>query len=625
MGQLVVANGVLRARGTPFVMQRRRSMNRSRNGDEGVAMKRRVGLLILACLLAACSPASGEPATSPAGATPPPAPTQMSIPASPTPAPADIVPSPSLTLTAEPAAWWDDAAGGGLGVFYEVFPRSFYDSDGDGSGDLPGLIEKLDYLNDGDPEAGTDLGVMGLWLMPVFASPSYHGYDVTDYYTVNPDYGTNEDLKHLIDQAHQRGMRVIVDLVLNHTSDQHPWFEDSASGPDAERREWYIWSETDPGYLGPWGEPVWHPKNGAYYYGVFWSGMPDLNLENPEVTTELYEIARYWLEEVGFDGFRLDAARHYVEDGKDQVHTSGTHAWLQGFNAFSKGVNPEALTVGEIWDMSDAVATYVGTDVDLAFEFTLAKAILTSVNEGSAAALASAMKEMQRLYPEGGYATFLTNHDQNRVMAQLGRDPDKAKLAATILLTLPGVPFVYYGEEIGMTGSKPDERIRTPMQWSAEPNAGFTAGEPWQPFEEDADGRYLYEQWNADVELADGESLLNHYRKLIAARNNHAALRGLGFQALESGAAKVYAYLRHVPDEAILVVVNFDDEATSEYALSLDDAPLVAGRYAAVDLLTGTGVAPLLVEADRAIGGYQPFPELAPQDAVVLQLTDEGR
>ncbi len=625
MGQLVVANGVLRARGTPFVMQRRRSMNRSRNGDEGVAMKRRVGLLILACLLAACSPASGEPATSPAGATPPPAPTQMSIPASPTPAPADIVPSPSLTPTAEPAAWWDDAAGGGLGVFYEVFPRSFYDSDGDGSGDLPGLIEKLDYLNDGDPEAGTDLGVMGLWLMPVFASPSYHGYDVTDYYTVNPDYGTNEDLKHLIDQAHQRGMRVIVDLVLNHTSDQHPWFEDSASGPDAERREWYIWSETDPGYLGPWGEPVWHPKNGAYYYGVFWSGMPDLNLENPEVTTELYEIARYWLEEVGFDGFRLDAARHYVEDGKDQVHTSGTHAWLQGLNAFSKGVNPEALTVGEIWDMSDAVATYVGTDVDLAFEFTLAKAILTSVNEGSAAALASAMKEMQRLYPEGGYATFLTNHDQNRVMAQLGRDPDKAKLAATILLTLPGVPFVYYGEEIGMTGSKPDERIRTPMQWSAEPNAGFTAGEPWQPFEEDADGRYLYEQWNAEVELADGESLLNHYRKLIAARNNHAALRGLGFQALESGAAKVYAYLRHVPDEAILVVVNFDDEATSEYALSLDDAPLVAGRYAAVDLLTGTEVAPLLVEADRAIGGYQPFPELAPQDAVVLQLTDEGR
>jgi alpha-amylase len=537
------------------------------------------------------------------------------VPASPTSAmeSAETPPSPSPVALSAPSPWWKDT------VFYEVFPRSFYDSDGDGIGDLPGLIAKLDYLNDGNPAAGTDLGVTGLWLMPVFASPSYHGYDVTDYYTVNPDYGTNEDLKRLIDEAHRRGIRVIVDMVLNHTSDQHPWFQDSASSPDAQRRDWYIWSEADPGFLGPWGEPVWHAKNGAYYYGVFWSGMPDLNLRNPEVTAELHQITRFWLEEMRVDGFRLDGARHYIEDGREQVHTPATHAWLQNLNAFSKGVNPDMMIVGEIWDVSDAVATYVGDEMDLAFEFSLAKSILTSVNEGSATALASAMKEMRRLYPEARYASFLTNHDQDRVMDQLGRDPDKAKLAATILLTLPGVPFVYYGEEIGMTGSKPDELIRTPMQWTAGPNAGFSAGEPWEPVNEG------YEKQNVEAALADGDSLFNHYRKLMAARNEHPALRSLGFLPLESSAAPIYGYLRHNPDAAALVVLNFDDEAISEYGLSLSGAPLSPGEYAGVDLLTGTEAAPLVVETEGAINAYRPLPELPPRSALVLRLAGQGR
>ena len=431
---------------------------------------------------------------------------------------------------------------------------------------------------------------------------------------MNPDYGTADDFERLMAEAHRRGVRVIIDLVLNHTSDQHPWFLDSASGPEAERRDWYIWSQSDPGYRGPSGQPVWHYKSGAYYYGLFWSGMPDLNLENPEVTAELQEVARFWLEEMGADGFRLDAARHYIEDGKKQVHTTATHAWLQDLNSFSKGVNPEMLTVGEIWDVSDAIATYVPDDMDLAFEFSLAESILLSVNEGGTTALASAMKEVQRLYPEGGYAPFLTNHDQNRVMDVLSRDAVKAKLAATILLTLPGVPFVYYGEEIGMTGSKPDELIRTPMQWTSQPGAGFTSGQPWEPVNQD------YEERNVEVQSAEPDSLLNHYRHLIALRNGHPALRGFAFQPAESSHPSLYAYLRYVEAEAILVVLNLGNKSTNEYAVNMRSSSLSEGRYVVVDLLTGTEAAPLVVEAGGAFNGYQPLSELPAHSALVLRL-----
>ncbi|MEJ2736741.1 MAG: alpha-amylase family glycosyl hydrolase [Anaerolineae bacterium] len=565
-------------------------------------MKRSMCLFVLVFVLTACGTATLGPTEVPASPTPLREPTDTLVPVSPTPVPEPTGTSPPRSPTPVPRepAWWDEP------VFYEIFVRSFYDSDGDGIGDLPGVIEKLDYLD--------ELGVTGLWLMPIFVSPSYHGYDVVDYRVVNPDYGSNDDFVRLMDEAHQRGLHVILDLVLNHTSDQHPWFVESASGPDAERRDWYIWSETDPGYLGPWGEPVWHNRNGAYYYGVFWSGMPDLNLENQAVTAELYDVARYWLEEMGADGFRLDAARHYIEDGKEQAHTRATHAWLQDFRAFGMEVSPEMLTVGEIWDVSDAVASYVGSDVDLAFEFSLAKAILLSVNEGGTTALASAMTEVQRLYPEGGYATFLTNHDQNRVMDELGRDPDLAKLAATALLTLPGVPFVYYGEEIGMTGSKPDELIRTPMQWSSGPNAGFTTGHPWEPV------NWGYEDLNVKVQSEDPDSLFNRYRLLIALRTAHPALRSLAFQPLESAERSLYAYLRHVEGDAILVVLNFGDSVATEVNLGIGESSLPAGGYAAVDLLSGEQVAPLTVDPDGGVRGYEPLTELPARRALILHL-----
>ncbi|HSF44229.1 MAG TPA: alpha-amylase family glycosyl hydrolase, partial [Thermoanaerobaculia bacterium] len=195
-------------------------------------------------------------------------------------------------------------------VFYEVFVRSFADSNGDGIGDLQGLISKLDYLNDGNPRTSQDLGVDALWLMPVFQSPSYHGYDVVDYETIESDYGTNADFERLLAEAHRRGIRIIVDFVMNHSSSQNPWFVDSASSPASPRRDWYVWRADDPGWTQPWGgnNRVWHPKNGAYYYGVFWGGMPDLNFSTPAVRREMERLAAFWISR-GVDGFRLDATR----------------------------------------------------------------------------------------------------------------------------------------------------------------------------------------------------------------------------------------------------------------------------------------------------------------------------
>ena len=264
--------------------------------------------------------------------------------------------------------------------------------------------------------------------------------------------------------------------------------------------------------------------------------------------------------------------------------------------------------------MSDVVATYVGTDVDLAFEFSLAKAILLSVNEGGVTALASALKELQRLYPRGGYATFLTNHDQDRVMNVFSRDEVKARLAATILFTLPGVPFLYYGEEIGMTGSKPDPQIRTPMQWTAGPQAGFTTGTPWQPVNEG------YEERNVEAQAADASSLLNHYRTLIALRQAHPALSSLNLHVLDSAGRTVLAYLRTTEEEAILVVLNLGIRETDAFALGSRESPLAPGRYTARDLLAGNEAEALVVAEGGAVEGYQPVPVLAPQGALILEM-----
>jgi glycosidase len=532
------------------------------------------------------------------------------------PTPMPVEPVTGLPEGTDGYPWWNDS------IFYEVFVRSYYDSDGDGIGDINGLIEKLDYLNDGDPETDSDLGVTGIWLMPINPSPSYHGYDVTDYYAVNSEYGTMEDIQRLLDEAHQRGIRVIIDLVLNHSSTQHPKFKGSkdAGSPD---RDWYVWSEEDPGFLGPWGQDVWHYDPSGYYYGVFWSGMPDMNYRNENVQKEMLDVARFWIEEVGVDGFRLDAARHIVEDGSVQEDTEETHAWWRIFREFVKGVDPDVLNIGEVWTTNYAVASYVkGDQLDSAFDFDLAGATIKSVNSRDARSFNGAIKTSVKLFEDSQNAPFLTNHDMDRVLNQLGEDVEKAKTAATLLMTVPGVPFMYYGEEIGMLGVKPDEKIRTPMQWSGERSAGFTTGSPWQPVNRD------YEEVNVADQVDDPNSLLSYYRNLIQLRNAHAALRVGRHLPLEVEGSSIVSFIRASELEVVIVIVNLDGKAVSELSLTLDEGPLM-GEYNAVVLFgdegisTGTVLPPLVSNEAGGFDGYQPLLEgsgMSPNSTLIIQL-----
>jgi glycosidase len=485
-----------------------------------------------------------------------------------------------LTCGGEKPSWWQDA------VFYEVFVRSFQDSNGDGIGDLNGLIDRLDYLNDGDPATSTDLGVTALWLMPIMESPSYHGYDVVDYYNVDAAYGTNADFQRLVDEAHERGMRVIIDLVLNHTSIMNPWFIASLSR-SSPYREWYVWSDVNPGDAGPWGEQVWHSRGGAFYYAIFWSGMPDLNYRNPAVTTRMFDVARTWLLDRGADGFRLDAARHLIENGASQADTPATHFWLAGINAAVKGWAPESYLVGEVWAEPEVIVPYLNHEVDQCFEFSLAEAIVSGVRDGAPARVTSALNRVLKLYPEGLFATFLSNHDQERVMSRfLGSEP-RARLAAAILLTLPGTPFLYYGEEIGMAGTKPDELIRTPMQWEPVLGGGFTTGVPWESLQPDAAQRGVVQQSD------DPQSLLSWYRQLIRLRLGHTALRTGSTTLIDAGTAPLLGYVRVSGTETLLVIHSF---APSPQPVAIRVPSLPAGTYGAVDLLVGGNVLPCTVD-----------------------------
>jgi glycosidase len=461
--------------------------------------------------------------------------------------------------------WWHDA------VFYEVFVRSFADSaDGplanDGVGDFRGLTARLDYLNDGDPATTTDLGVDALWLMPIAESPSYHGYDVTDYRAVDSEYGTAADFRAFTDAAHERGVRVIVDLVLNHCSSRHPWFLEAAADPASPKRDWFVWSDERPDYRGPWGQQVWHPvsrgSGGPFYYGCFSRGMPDLNLENPDVTAELKEVARFWIEDMGVDGFRLDAIKHLIEDGQTQENTRATIDWLEDFQAYCKSLDPDFFTVGEVWSSTEQVQRYIPDAVDTAFEFDLAGDIINALNTGDASELEARLKTVRDAYDTPA-ATFLTNHDQPRLMTQLGGHPGKARAAAALLLTLPGVPFIYYGEEIGHTGDKPDPNIRTPMQWDAT-GAAFSAADPWRAAQPDQPETNLAAQRN------DHASLFRHYQTLIRLRRQYDALRGGRVNVLRTTDPRVLALTRRTEREHVLVILNTSGETTGRFTVELD-------------------------------------------------------
>ncbi len=444
-------------------------------------------------------------------------------------------------------------------VFYEIFVRSFADSNGDGIGDLNGLISKLDYLNDSNPATTTDLGIDGIWLMPIFQSPSYHGYDTTDYETIEKDYGTNADFQRLLEEAHKRGIRVIVDFVMNHTSSQHPWFIDSASSTTSPKRDWYVWSATNPGWTQPWGGnyPTWHLLNGAYYYGVFWSGMPDLNYRTPDVKAEMFRLARYWLAQ-GVDGYRLDATRYLVEDGPGagQADTPETHQLLKELSATVRATRPDAILVAENTVDTQTLATYFA-DGPMNFNFPLASAIIDGVNSGNANRIRDTVRNMINAYPPGIIdAPFLTNHDQTRLATVLGNDAGKLRNAAAILLTLPGASFLYYGEEVGLQNgpTSADESKRTPMPWSS--SGGFTSGTPWFPY---APGLAVN---NVASQTNDPQSLLSYYRDWIAARKRSTGLRKGDITPLETG-AQVLAFIRDSENERVLVVHNVSESSVN--------------------------------------------------------------
>ena len=466
--------------------------------------------------------------------------------------------------------WWNGD------VFYEIFVRSFYDSNNDGIGDFRGIIQKLDYLNDGNPNTDADLGIKGIWLMPMMQSPSYHGYDVTDYYATEPDYGTMADFEELLDSAHKRGIKVIIDLVINHSSSRHPWFTQSANSQNGYRN-WYVWSPINPGYRGPWNQQVWHSRNGQFYYGLFTSGMPDLNFNHPDVRKEILNISDFWLKK-GVDGFRLDAIKYLVEDGTQLESTKATFDYLKLFNQSYKTTNPNAFTVGEVWSGTSTVVPYVQPNLlDACFEFELANNLLDGVFYENPSRLKAHLNTIKRSYPGISYATFLTNHDIDRVHTILREDMDRMKLAASLYLTMPGIPFVYYGEEIGLIGSGVDENKRKPMQWTSGSRAGFSNANPWQPFGANVQTN------NVATMQADPNSLLNHYKKLISIRNKQTALQLGSYQEVETNKSAVLAFARQYENEMILVVSNFGSNPVVP-GLSLDYTNLKAGKYYVTDL-----------------------------------------
>lgn len=501
---------------------------------------------------------------------------------------------------------------------YEVFVRSFRDSDGDGIGDLRGLMEKLDYINDGRRDSPHSLGARCVWLMPVAESPSYHGYDVTDYYRVDREYGTNADFRAFVAAAHRRGIRVLVDLVLNHSSSEHPYFQAALRDTASPYRAWYRWSPTPsrPAELNPWGQSNWHrsPVRDEWYYGFFWSGMPDLNYRTPAVRAEARKMARFWLREMGVDGFRLDAVSYLVEEPGRIAHTRGTHAVLRAFQADVRALRPDAFTIGEVTGTLDDLRGYYPDQLDAYFGFEVADSIVAALRSGSAAALLPTLAHAVRTLPVARWSPFVGNHDQPRPVTKLGGDRAAARLAAFLVLTLPGMPFIYYGDEIGMQGDKPDERLRTPMQWTAGPGAGFTRGTPWERPQDDS----------ATVTVAaqdrDSSSLLAFHRRLIQLRSRNIALARGRLIPLAASDPGVVAYVRRRGNRAVLVIANVAAAPAVAVTLAAPPGTLPPGRWRLRSLLSGADAAPLVVEQDGAVRRYLARETVGAREGVLYEL-----
>ncbi len=533
---------------------------------------------VLALSLLACrgeSPAAdagGRPQGPPQHEPPPPPAPAPAPPPAPEPTP-EPEPAPTPSPASDPTAnaWWRDA------VFYEIFVRSFQDSDGDGIGDLQGIIDRLDHLNDGNPDGGDDLGVDAIWLMPIHPSPSYHGYDVIDYRDVAAEYGGLAALDALVAEGKKRGVRIIIDFLLNHASERHPWFR-SSRDPKSPHRDYFVWRDDHPsGWARPWdGAPLWHELGeNQYYYALFWSGMPDWNLEHPDVEREMYDVMRFWLKR-GIAGFRVDAIRYLVETDEAVVaDTPETHAFIQRMRKTIGDEFPDALLVGEAWSGVDDQAGYFGDGqgLHLAFSFDMAARIQEAVRDGVRSSLNQILDRSREVIADRGFeAPFLTNHDMPRIARGLGWDKARLRLAAALLFSSPGTPFIYYGEEIAMGGGegREDEYKRTPMLWTDGVHHGFTKGTPWWPIPDEEDGT------DVAAQKADQGSLLNLYRKLIALRKSSVALRRGDQRRLEvKGGRGVVAFVREHPDERVLVVVNLDKKPSEPFDAPVSGKPSV--------------------------------------------------
>jgi alpha-glucosidase len=479
--------------------------------------------------------------------------------------------------------WWQ------RGIVYQVYPRSYQDTDGDGVGDLRGITQRLDHLR--------WLGVDAIWLSPIYPSPmADFGYDVADYTDVDPLFGTLADFDQFVGEAHSRGLKVIMDFVPNHSSSEHPWFKESRASRDSPKRDWYIWKDPAPdggpptNWLSNFGGPGWtlDERTDQYYYHAFLPEQPDLNWRNPEVVEAMLGALRFWLER-GVDGFRIDVIWHVIKD--DQFRDNPPNPdWEEGGDPFHQLVplytadRPEVhdvivrmrqlfdqyserVMIGEIYLPVERLVSYYGTDlsgVHLPFNFQLIKA------EWDAEHIGRLIEEYEGALPEGGWPNWvLGNHDQHRIASRVGAD--QARVAAMMLLTLRGTPTIYYGDEIGMVDVPiPPDRVedpleknvpgkglgrdpeRTPMQWSAEPNAGFTEGRPWLPIAAD------YERVNVEAQRTDSRSMLALYRRLIDLRRGEPALE-IGRYQHVAASGNVLAYRRTAREgeAAFLIALNF--------------------------------------------------------------------
>jgi len=482
------------------------------------------------------------------------------------------------------ASWWQ------RGIIYQVYPRSFQDTDGNGVGDLRGVLDRLDYL------AG--LRVDAIWLSPVYPSPMKDfGYDVADYVDIDPLFGTLEDFDALIDQAHRRGLKLILDYVPNHTSDEHPWFMDARSSRNSRHRDWYIWRDPAPGggppnnWLSHFGGSAWEldADSGQYYYHSFLPGQPDLNWRNPQVCAAMHDVLRFWLKR-GVDGFRVDVLWLLIKD--DQFRDNPANpAWRPGDSPVSAQImlytadRPEVqqvvadlrrvcdefedrVLIGEIYLPLERLVAYYGADLSgaqLPFNFQLLQA------SWNARGLATLIEDYEAALPAGAWPNWvLGNHDRPRIATRVGID--QARVAAMLLLTLRGTPTLYYGDELGMFDVNiPPELVqdpfekrvpgiglgrdpcRTPMQWDGGAQGGFTSGRPWLPLDPD------YAVVNVEAQRSDSTSMLTLYHRLIELRRSSSALTLGGYQPVAM-TGDLLAYIRHSGTERFLIALNLGAE-----------------------------------------------------------------